>query len=113
MVTTIDTAGSADFKELRKTLFKDLRTADKDLKGLSGAIDMIRKNRQKFPDVKDSELTSRTMFVEESQVLGSFGLFPVMLCSQLSSYKLSDCLAIVKRLQCEFNSNSLRVAKRL
>lgn len=67
MVQTIDTASSPDFKELRKTLFKDVRTAEKDLKGLVGAIDMIRKNRQKFTNVKDSELTSRTMFVDESQ----------------------------------------------
>lgn len=67
LVQTINTATSPEFKDLRKNLFKDLRTVEKDLKGLKGAVDMIDKNRQKFPHIQDYELTKRRRFVDESQ----------------------------------------------
>eukprot|EP01036_Dinobryon_divergens_P029206 gene29206-38274_t len=58
---------SADFKELRKGLVKELRAADKELKELRKAVETIDKNRQKFPHIKDGELKSRKQFVEDAQ----------------------------------------------
>mmetsp|Transcript_23237 Transcript_23237/g.31819 ORF Transcript_23237/g.31819 Transcript_23237/m.31819 type:complete len:244 (+) Transcript_23237:44-775(+) len=58
---------NSDFKESRKVLVKELRAVDKDIKELRKAVDMIDKNRQKFPHIKDAELNSRKQFVEESQ----------------------------------------------
>lgn len=66
MVKTTNTAINVDFKDLRKGLFKDLRTVDKELRGLKGAVDMIEKNRMKFPHIEDRELSNRKGFVEDS-----------------------------------------------
>lgn len=67
MVQYTDTATDTEFRELRKGLVKELRAADKDLKGLKGAVDMIDKNRPKFPHIKDPELVSRKRFVEDAE----------------------------------------------
>lgn len=58
-------SGSVDFKELRKTLLKELKAAEKDVRGLQVAIEMIEKNRDKFPHIRDSELENRRSFVVE------------------------------------------------
>jgi hypothetical protein len=58
-------SGSVDFKELRKTLLKELKAAEKDVRGLQVAIEMIEKNRDKFPHIRDSELENRRSFVAE------------------------------------------------
>jgi len=65
MLRNSDTASSGEFKELRKGLIKDLRTSEKDIAGLRVAIDMVEKNRVKFPHIKDSELVTRKMFVQD------------------------------------------------
>jgi len=67
LIKNTDTSVNTEFKDLRKNLVKDLRTADKDLKGLKGAVDMVDKNRAKFPHIKDSELSSRKKFVDDAQ----------------------------------------------
>ena len=67
LVKTVDTATHADFKELRKNLVKDVRKADRDVGGLKGTVDMVQKNRLKFPHIKDTELASRKKFVDEMQ----------------------------------------------
>ena len=46
---------------------KELRSADKDLKGLREAVDTVDKNRAKFIHIKDSELATRKKFVEDAQ----------------------------------------------
>ena len=69
LVKTVDTSSSAEFKELRKGLVKDVRKADRDLGGLKGAVEMIEKNRLKFPHIKDAELSQRKKFVDEMQVV--------------------------------------------
>lgn len=69
LVKSIDTSSSAEFKELRKGLVKDVRKADRDLGGLKGAVEMIEKNRLKFPHIKDAELSQRKKFVDEMQVV--------------------------------------------
>eukprot|EP00286_Rhodomonas_abbreviata_P027371 CAMPEP_0181313546 /NCGR_PEP_ID=MMETSP1101-20121128/14304_1 /TAXON_ID=46948 /ORGANISM="Rhodomonas abbreviata, Strain Caron Lab Isolate" /LENGTH=238 /DNA_ID=CAMNT_0023420503 /DNA_START=60 /DNA_END=776 /DNA_ORIENTATION=+ len=66
LTKTTDTSTNADFKDTRKTLVKEVRAAEKDLKGLRGAVDMIEKNRAKFPQVQDAELASRRAFVTEA-----------------------------------------------
>lgn len=67
MVANTDTSNNPEFKELRKTLVKDLRAVDKDLKGLKEAVETVDKNRAKFVHIKDSELASRKKFVEDAQ----------------------------------------------
>lgn len=67
LVKNSDTATNTEFKEVRKALVKDLRAADKDLKVLHGGVEMIEKNRSKFPHIKDSELSNRKKFVDSSQ----------------------------------------------
>ena len=41
MIKTCDTSVDTDFKELRKALSKELRAADKQIKDLKGAVDMV------------------------------------------------------------------------
>lgn len=117
LMKKVDTSTDADFKELRKSAFliilwnidycfiachclaliKDIRQAEKDLKGLRGAVETVRwilstnpkislsnikmlfiwkveKNRQKFAHVKDTELALRKKFVDDTQTIlnGSF-----------------------------------------
>lgn len=48
-------------------LVKDVRSADKDLKGLKEAVEMIEKNRAKFPQISEVELNSRRKFIDDSQ----------------------------------------------
>eukprot|EP01038_Epipyxis_sp_PR26KG_P011474 gene11474-15368_t len=67
LLRNTDTSTNLEFKDLRKNIVKDLRSVDKDLTGLKGAVDMIEKNRSKFPHIKDNELNSRKRFVEDSQ----------------------------------------------
>lgn len=67
MIGTVNTATDSTFRELRKGIIKDLRVVEKDVKGLRGAIDMVEKNREKFPHIGDNELDSRKRFVEDSQ----------------------------------------------
>lgn len=67
LVMNTDTSASGEFKELRKTLVKDLRAVDKDLKGLREAVETVDKNRAKFMHIKDAELSARKKFVEEAQ----------------------------------------------
>mmetsp|Transcript_27807 Transcript_27807/g.26625 ORF Transcript_27807/g.26625 Transcript_27807/m.26625 type:complete len:251 (+) Transcript_27807:127-879(+) len=64
-VKNSDTSTNIDFKEIRKDLQRDIRKAEKDLNGLKGAVDMVDKNRLKFPHIKDGELGSRKNFVDD------------------------------------------------
>lgn len=66
MLFQVDTASSNEFKELRKTLSKDLRTVGQDVKGLLGALEMVEKKRNKFPHITDQELSSRKDFITEA-----------------------------------------------
>ena len=45
LLRNCDTAKNAEFKDLRKVLLRDLKAAEKDVKGLTVAIEMIEKNR--------------------------------------------------------------------
>lgn len=67
LVKNCDTSSSTEFKDLRKGLVNDVRSADKKLKGLKQAIEMVEKNRQKFEQIKDAELATRKRFVDETQ----------------------------------------------
>lgn len=69
LVKTVDTSTSVDFKELQKGLVKDVRKADRDLGGLKDAVDMVEKNRLKFPHIKDAELGARKKFVGDMQAV--------------------------------------------
>jgi hypothetical protein len=66
-VKVCDTSTNIEFKELRKDLLKNVRTVDKQIKDLKGAVDMVDKNREKFPHIKDVELNSRKKFVDDTQ----------------------------------------------
>lgn len=69
LVKTVDTSSNVEFKELRKGLVKDIRSVDKKVKGLKDAVDMVDKNRSKFPHIKDAELASRKRFVDDTTAL--------------------------------------------
>eukprot|EP00981_Chlorochromonas_danica_P001695 scaffold369_cov177-Ochromonas_danica.AAC.28 len=66
LIRTTNTSVNTEFKELRKTLVKDIRGVDKDLRGLREAVDMVEKNRAKFAHIKDGELASRKKFVDDA-----------------------------------------------
>jgi hypothetical protein len=66
LLWNIDTANNPEFRVLRTGLTKELRTAEKDVEGLRKAIDMVSKNRAKFPLITDGELEIRMSFVVES-----------------------------------------------
>ena len=69
LVKSCDTSSNVEFKELRKGLVKDVRKADRDLGGLKGAVEMVEKNRLKFPHIKDAELAARKKFVDDMQIV--------------------------------------------
>jgi chromosome segregation ATPase len=54
---------------MKLVLTTDCRRAEKDLKGLKGAVDMVSQNRSKFPDITDVDLDLRRKFVTD--MLGS------------------------------------------
>lgn len=66
LVRSVDTSSNVEFKDLRKGLVKDIRSVDKKVKGLKDAVDMVDKNRSKFPHIKDAELISRKRFVDDT-----------------------------------------------
>jgi len=59
-----NTASNGDFKELRKGLVKDIRTIDRQIKDLKGAVEMADRNRDKFTHISDVELSQRKQFVD-------------------------------------------------
>jgi hypothetical protein len=61
----VNTATNAEFKDLRKGLIKDIRGAEKQLRDLKGAIDMVEANRAKFPSISNPELGQRKLFVSD------------------------------------------------
>jgi len=65
LVFNSNTANDPEFKELRKGLIKDIRTADRQVKDLKGTVDMAERNRDKFQHISDSELQVRKAFVDE------------------------------------------------
>ena len=77
LVKSCDTSTNVEFKELNKDLTKSVRTVDKQIKDLKGAVDMVDKNREKFPHIKDAELNSRKKFVDDTQrsINGIFDLY--------------------------------------
>eukprot|EP01041_Mallomonas_annulata_P006501 gene6501-13128_t len=65
LIKNCDTATTPEFKELRKGLVKDIKSAERQIKDLRGAVDMVDRNREKFQHIKDSELNQRKRFVED------------------------------------------------
>ena len=67
MVRSVNTASSSEFRELRKSLIKEFRSVDKQLRDLKlGAVDTVESNRAKFPHITNPELGQRKLFVQES-----------------------------------------------
>ena len=67
MLFSVNTASSSEFRELRKSLIKEVRSVEKQLRDLKlGAVDMVESNRAKFPHITNPELGQRKIFVEES-----------------------------------------------
>lgn len=67
IVRNTNTASNPEFKDVNKSLGKDLREIDKSMKALAVAVDTVDKNRSKFPQIKDGELASRKRIVSEMQ----------------------------------------------
>ena len=67
MVRSVNTASSTEFRELRKSLIKEFRSVEKQLRDLKlGAVDTVESNRAKFPHITNPELGQRKLFVQES-----------------------------------------------
>lgn len=64
LAKSVDTSVNNEFKDLKKSISKEMRAVDKDIKGLRGAIEMIENNRNKFPHITDVELDNRKNFVQ-------------------------------------------------
>lgn len=62
-----DTSSNSEFKDTRKGLSKDLKSVEKEIKGLRDALDTVDKNRAKFSNLKDSDVAARRQFVNEMQ----------------------------------------------
>lgn len=67
LVKAVDTSTNVEFIDLRNGLIKEVRVVVRKLKGLKDAIDVVEKNRSKFPLIKDSELQQRKLFVDTVQ----------------------------------------------
>lgn len=68
LVFNVNTATNSEFKDLRKGLVKDVRTADRQVKELkTRAVDMAERNRDKFQHISDHELNQRKKFVDDMQ----------------------------------------------
>lgn len=65
MVRNVNTASSMEFKDLRKTLNKDVRNVEKQIRDLRGAIDAIEANRARFPGITNPELGQRKVFIDD------------------------------------------------
>lgn len=65
LVMNTNTYNNTEFKELRKSLVKDVRTADKHIRDLKATVDMADRNREKFKHISDTELAQRKRFVDE------------------------------------------------
>jgi len=66
LVRSTNTATNTEFKELRKTLAKDVKGVEKQLRDLKGAVDMVENNRAKFPQITNPELGQRKLFIDDS-----------------------------------------------
>ena len=60
-------------------MVKDVRVVDRKLKGLKEAVEVVEKNRSKFPHIKDVELQSRKQFVDSVQVVINGNFYPIIL----------------------------------
>lgn len=69
LVKNVDTSSNQEFMELRKGLVGDVRSIDRKLKGLKEAVEVVEKNRSKFPLIKDSELDLRRQFISSVQLI--------------------------------------------
>jgi|SwirhisoilCB3_FD_contig_91_1479196_length_974_multi_3_in_0_out_0_1 chromosome segregation ATPase len=67
LLRSSDASASAEFKELRKEIGKNLRKVERDIGGLKGAVEQIDKHREKFGHVRDQELMLRKKFVTDMQ----------------------------------------------
>ena len=65
IVQNTDTSVGSEYKELRKGLVKDIKSTDRDIKGLRDAVSMVEQNRTKYAHIKDAELASRKRFVDD------------------------------------------------
>ncbi len=63
LLRTTDTANNPEFSVLRKGILKDLKQIERDISGLRNSIDLVNKNRAKFPLITDADLASRREFV--------------------------------------------------
>lgn len=65
IVQNTDTSVGSEYKEIRKGLVKDIKSTDRDIKGLRDAVSMVEQNRAKYAHIKDAELASRKRFVDD------------------------------------------------
>jgi hypothetical protein len=65
IVQNTDTSVGNDYKEIRKSLVKDIKSTDRDIKGLRDAVNMVEQNRSRYVHIKDAELASRKRFVDD------------------------------------------------
>ena len=63
-----NTAGSADFKEARKQLSREVKAAEGQLKDLEMTVDLVERDRSAFAHIDDREFEDRKSFVQDAKL---------------------------------------------
>ena len=63
LLQSCDTYTNVEFKELRKSLVREIKATVQDIKGLQGALDMVERKRANFPHINDGEFSNRKQFL--------------------------------------------------
>lgn len=64
LLDSTDTATSPEFKDCRKSLARELKSCDKQLKDLAQTVDLVQKDRLQFAHIDDYELEQRKTYVK-------------------------------------------------
>lgn len=65
LLDTCNTAKSSEFKDARRSLGKDLKSAEKQLRDLTFTVDMVQKDRAQFAHIDDYELEQRDAYIKK------------------------------------------------
>lgn len=67
LVKTTDTATDVEFKDCKRALGKEIKSADKQLKDLTLTVELVQNDRQQFAHIDDYELSQRTEYVSQAK----------------------------------------------
>jgi len=67
LLASTNTATDTEFKECRKTLGRELKSAEKQLRDLNLTVELVQRDRQQFAHIDDYELEKRSSYVAETR----------------------------------------------